>query len=96
MGGENGVSQGTISYGACKDIILVHKVQLKSHFSGRMVCSGKSDDVIASVYSEKTHLKKLIMILKIIIIIIMNKSQKMTIFSGHQKLTSAMKLMPEK
>ena len=61
-----------------------------------MVSSGINDDVIASVYSEKTHLKKLIIILKIIIIIIMNKSQRMTIFSGHQKLTSAMKIMPEK
>ena len=29
MGGENGISQGTISYGASKDFILVHTVQLK-------------------------------------------------------------------
>ena len=49
-----------------KDIILVHTVQLKpmikSQISGRMVSSGISDVVIASVYSEKTRLKKLIMI----------------------------------
>ena len=31
----------------------------------------------------------------IIIIIIMNKSQETTVFGGHQKLTSAMKLSPE-
>ena len=45
------------------DIILVHIVQLKpiikAYFSGRMVSSGISDVVIASVYSEKIRLKKL-------------------------------------
>ena len=65
MGGENGVSQGTISYGASKDLILVHRVQLKpmikAHFSGTMVSSGISDVAFASVYSEKTRLKKLMM-----------------------------------
>ena len=53
-----------------KDLILVHTVQLKpmikANFSGRMVSSGISDIVIASVHSEKTHLKKLIMIINII------------------------------
>ena len=49
-------------------------------------------NVFASVYSEKTRLKKLIMI----IIIIMNNSQKTTVFSGRQKLTSPMKQRPEK
>ena len=44
--------------------------------------------VIASVYSEKTRLKNLMKI----IIIIMNKLQETTVFHGHQKLTSAMKL----
>ena len=42
-----------------------------------MVSSGISDVVFASVNSEKTSLKKLIMI---IIIIIMNKSQESTVF----------------
>ena len=42
-----------------------------------------------SVYSEKTRLKKLMMKIMMMIIIIMNKSQETTIFSGHQKLTSA-------
>ena len=82
-----------------KDRILVHTVQLKpiikAQISGRMVSSGISDVAIASVHSEKTRLKKFMMIM-IIIIIIMNKSQEMTVFSGHQKLTSAMKLRPEK
>ena len=40
-------------------------------------------------------MKKCMMIM-IIIIIIMNKSQEMTVFDGRQKLTSAMKLRPEK
>ena len=92
----NCVSQHTISYGANKDLILVHTVQLKpmikAHSSGRMVSSGISDVVIASVHSEKTGLKKLMKI----IIIIMNKSQEMTVFSSCQKLTSTMKLRPEK
>ena len=47
-----------------KDLILVHTVQLKpmikAQISGRMVSSGISDVAIASVHTEKTHLKKLI------------------------------------
>ena len=62
-----------------KDFILVHTVQLKpmikAHFSGRMVSNGISDVAFTSVHYEKTRLKKLIMI---IIIIVMNKLQKMT------------------
>ena len=46
----------------------------------------------ASVYSEKTRLKKLM----IMIIIIMNKSQETTVFGGRQKLTSARKLPIQK
>ena len=50
-----------------KDFILVHTVQLKpmikAHFSGRKVFSGISDVVFASVYSEKTRLKKLVIII---------------------------------
>ena len=49
-----------------KDIILVHTVQLKPmikpYFSGRMVSSDVSDVAIASVHSEKTRLKKLIIL----------------------------------
>ena len=54
-----------------------------------MVSSGISEVAFASVYSEKTRLKKLM-------IIIMNKSQEMTVFNGRQKLTSAMKLRKQK
>ena len=61
-----------------------------------MASIGISDVVTASVYSEKTRKKKLMMKMIIIIIIIMNKSQELTVFHGHQKLTSAMKLRPEK
>ena len=64
---------------------------IKAQISGRMVSSGISDVAFASIYSEKTHLKKLMKT-----IIIMNKSQEMTVFSGRQKLTSAMKQRPEK
>ena len=56
-----------------KDLILVHTVQLKpiikAQISGKLVSSGISDVAIASVHSEKIHLKKLIMI---IILTIMN------------------------
>ena len=79
-----------------KDLILIHTVQLKPMIkSGRMVSSGVSDVAIASVHSEKTRLKKLMMKM-IIVIIIMNKLQERIIFSGCQKSTSAMKLRPEK
>ena len=65
-----------------------------------MISSGISDVVITSVYSEKTCLKKLIMIkmmmMMMMIIIIMNKSQETMVFSSRQKLTSAIKLRPEK
>ena len=61
-----------------------------------MASIGISDVVTASLYSEKTRMKKLMMKMIIIIIIIMNKSQELTVFHGRQKLTSAMKLMPEK
>ena len=53
-----------------KDLILVHSVELKpmikSHFSVRMLSSSISDAAFASVYFEKTRLKKL-MIMTIII-----------------------------
>ena len=48
-----------------------------------------SNVAIASVYFEKTRMKKLMMKMIIIIIIIMNKSQELTVFHGRQKLTSA-------
>ena len=84
---------------------MVHTVELKPmikvHSSGRMVSSGISDVVVASVYSEKTCRKKLMMMMMtmmkmIIIIIIMNKSQEIMVFSGPQNLTFDMKLRPEK
>ena len=71
---------------------LVHTVQLKptikAQISGRMASIGISDVVTASVYPEKTRMKKLMFI--------MNKSQETTVFHWRQKLTSAMKLRPEK
>ena len=46
------------------DLILVHAVQLKPtikvQISGRMASIGISDVVTASVYSEKTRMKKLV------------------------------------
>ena len=72
----------------------MHTVQLKptikAQISGRMASIGISDVVTASVYLEKTRLKKLMMIM------IMNKLQETTVFHGRQKFTSAMKLRLEK
>ena len=65
------MSQRNISYGAIKDLILVHTVQLKpvikAHSSGRMISSSINDVVIALVKSEKTRLKMLMMMMKMII-----------------------------
>ena len=67
-------------------LIFVHTVQLiptiKEQILGRMASIGISDVVTASVYSEKTRLKKLMLI--------MNKLQESNVFGGRQKLTSAM------
>ena len=45
------------------DLVLIHTVLLKpiikSHSLVKMVSSGKSDVVITSIHSDKTHLKKL-------------------------------------
>ena len=71
----------------------------EAHFSGRMVSSGISDVAIASVHSEKTRPKKLMMkmmMMMMMMMMIMNNSQETMVFSGLQKLTSAMKLRPEK
>ena len=72
----------------------MHTVQLKptikSQISGRMASIGISDVVTTSIYSEKTRLKKLMMIMA------MNKSQETIVFHRHQKLTSAMKLRLKK
>ena len=65
-----------------------HKPTIKVQISGRMASIGISDVMTASVYSEKTRLKKLMLI--------MNKSQESMVFGGHQNLTSAMKQRPEK
>ena len=66
-----------------------------------MASIGISDVVTASVYSEKTCMKKLMMVMmmkmiSISFISIMNKSQETMVFHGRQKLTSAMKQRPEK
>ena len=53
------------------------KPRIKAKISGRMVSRGTSDVVTASLYSEKTRLKKLM-----IMIIIMNKSQETSFFTG--------------
>ena len=53
-----------------KDLILVHTVKLKpmikEQISERMISSGISDVVITSLHSEKTRLKKCMMIMIII------------------------------
>ena len=65
---------------------------MKAQISSRMASIGISDVVTASVNSEKTRMKKCMMMM----MIIMNKSQETTVFGGRQKVTSAMKLRPEK
>ena len=89
IGGQGGIKMVSASTPStnepAKELILVRTVQLKpikkkAQISGRMVCSGISDVAFASVYSEKTRLKKLMMI------IIKNKSQETTVFSRRQKL----------
>ena len=73
-----------------KDIILVHTVQLKpmkkARFSGRMFSSG-IDVVISSVHSNPSEEVDENDYYKL---------QETTLFSGCQKLTSTMKLRPEK
>ena len=68
------------------------KPMIKAQISGRVVSSGISDVSFASIYSEKTRMKKC----WIMIIIIMKKSQETTVFGGRQKFTSAMKQRPER
>ena len=59
------------------------KPMIKAQISGRMASIGASDVVTASVYSETTCLKKLMMVKMLIIITsIMNKSQEMMVFTG--------------
>ena len=64
LGGEdlNGVSQHTVSCGPCKDLILAFAVTLKpirkAHISEEMLSIGISYVLIASICSEKSHLKK--------------------------------------
>ena len=68
IGGWGGIKMASASTPSAnepaKGLILVHTVKLKpmikAQISGRMVSSGINDIVFASVYSEKTHLKKLI------------------------------------
>ena len=66
MGGEE-LKCRQLKHNHHKDLILVHTVQLKptikAQISGRMASIGISDCVTASVYSEKTHLKKLMKII---------------------------------
>ena len=59
--------------GGIKMASAVHAVQLKptvkEQISGRMASISLSDVVSASLYSEKTRMKKLMMMMKMIIII---------------------------
>ena len=55
-----------------------------AHSLGRMISSGISDVMITSVHSEKTRLKKLMM--RILMIIITNKSQETTVLAVARKL----------
>ena len=69
------------------------KLTIKAQISGKMASISISDVVTASVYLEKTCLKKLMNII-IIIIMIINISQETMVFHWRKKLTSAMKQKP--
>ena len=64
------VSASTPSANEPANLISVHTVKLKpiikAQISGKLVTSGISDVAFASVYSEKTRLKKMIMIIIVI------------------------------
>ena len=79
IGGQGGIKMASAKNNQLigrNDLILVHAVQLKPmikvQISGRMASIGISDVVTASVYSEKTRMKKLMMKMIIIIIIFIN------------------------
>ena len=59
-----------------------------------MISSGINAVAIASAHSEKTCLKKLMKMMMMMMMII--EMREKIFFSGRQKLTSAMKLRPEK
>ena len=79
MGGIDG-RVGIEMVSASTPSVLVHTVKLKpiikAQISGKLVTSGISDVVTASIHSGKSHMKKCMMI------IIMNKLQEMTVFHG--------------
>ena len=74
IGGQGGIKMASASTHSANEpanhLILVHTVQLKpmikAHFSGGMVSSGISDLAFTSVHSEKTRLKKWMMIMIVI------------------------------
>ena len=70
--------------------ILVHteklKPMIKGPISGKLVSSGISHVAFASVILGENPSEE---VDEMIIIIIMNKSQELTVFHGRQKLTSA-------
>ena len=79
-----GSSSSPWTYDQAKDLILVHT---KEQISGRMVSSGISDVASASVHSEKTRLKKLMMMMKMILsLLLWTNRKKMMVFSVRQKL----------
>ena len=75
IGGQGGIKMVSASTPSAnepaKDLILVHPVQqktlIKAQISGKILSSGISDVAFASVHSEKTRLKKLIIMIIIII-----------------------------
>ena len=73
IGGQGGIKMASAKSNqliSLQDLILVHSVQLKPtikvQISERMASIGISDVVTASVYSEKTRMKNLMMMKMII------------------------------
>ena len=76
---------------------MFHSVSLlPSAVSARVPCSTERHVSISDVAFTSAHQKKLMMMMKMIIIVIIKKSQETTVLSVHQKLTSAMKVKPDK
>ena len=65
--GRGKIKMASASTPASKGLILVHTINLKpikeAQISGKLVTSGMSDVAIVSVHSEKTRMKKMIMII---------------------------------
>ena len=77
IGGRGGIKMASVSTPSAneptKDVILLRTVQLKpmikAQISERMVSRGINDVAFASVYTEKTCLRKLMKIIRLLLLL---------------------------